>query len=96
MKVASISEAKDRLSAYVDLVRQGQEVLITDRGKPVARLVPLEPGSKAHHDARLVELARLGIIRLPLKPPPRRLPKPVKLRKPVDVVRLIAADREGR
>lgn len=96
MKTASISEAKDRLSAYVDLVRQGQEVLITDRGKPVARLVPLEQGSKAHHDARLIELARLGLIRLPLKPPPKRLRGPVKLRRPIDVARLIAEDREGR
>ena len=36
------------------------------------------------------------IIRLPLKPPPKRLPRPVKLKREIDVVRLIAEDREGR
>ena len=96
MKSASISEAKSRLSAYIDRVRRGETVVITDRGKPVARLAPLEPGSKLDQDAHLAELARLGIIRLPLKPPPKRLPRPVKLKREVDVVRLISEDREGR
>ena len=96
MKSASISEAKNRLSAYIDRVRRGETVVITDRGKPVARLAPLEPGSKVHEEARLAELARLGIVRLPLKPPPKRLPRPVKLKREIDVVRLITEDREGR
>jgi hypothetical protein len=47
-------------------------------------------------DARLVELARLGVIRLPRKAPPVRLPGPVKLKRPSDAVRLIAEDREAR
>ena len=93
MKTASISQAKNRLSAYVDMVRRGESIVITDRGRPVARLAPLEPGSKAHADARLAELARLGIIRLPLRPPPKRLPKPIKLRKTVDVVQMVAEER---
>lgn len=38
MKTASISVAKNRLSAFVDLVRAGETVTITDRGTPVARL----------------------------------------------------------
>lgn len=96
MKTASISEAKNRLSAYIDRVRRGETVVITDRGKPVAQLAPLEPGTPAHHDAQLAELARLGIVRLPQKPPPKRLRGPVSLRTPVDVTRLIAEDREGR
>lgn len=93
MKSASISEAKNRLSAYIDRVRRGETVVITDRGRPVARLAPLEPGSKLQHDAHLEELARLGIVRLPLKPAPHRLPKPVKLRKKVDVAKLLSEER---
>ena len=96
MKSASISEAKNRLSAYIDRVRRGETVLITDRGRPVARLAPLEPGTKAHEHAQLDELARLGIVRLPARPPLKRPPTPVKLRKRMDAVRLIAEDREGR
>ena len=33
-------EAKNRLSELLDLVEEGQEVMITRHGKPVARLVP--------------------------------------------------------
>src|SRR3989442_1226313 len=38
--VASISEAKNRLSALIDHVRAGDTVVIVDRGIPVARLEP--------------------------------------------------------
>ena len=36
---ASVSEAKNRLSHFLRLVRGGEEVEIMDRGTPVARLV---------------------------------------------------------
>ena len=37
-------EAKNKLGTLLDWVANGEEVLITRRGKPVARLVPAEPG----------------------------------------------------
>ena len=40
MKRAGIREARQNLSALIAEVRKGHEVTITDRGKPVARLVP--------------------------------------------------------
>ena len=40
MKTASISQLKNGLSSYVDLVRAGESVLVTDRGVVVARLEP--------------------------------------------------------
>jgi prevent-host-death family protein len=43
MKEAGIREARQNLSALIDEVRKGHEVTITDRGKPVARLVPPRP-----------------------------------------------------
>ena len=36
-------EAKNRLSALLDLVEQGEEILITRNGKPIARLSPATP-----------------------------------------------------
>ncbi|MBK8767257.1 MAG: type II toxin-antitoxin system Phd/YefM family antitoxin [Burkholderiaceae bacterium] len=36
-------EAKNKLSALLDLVAQGEEVVITRHGKPVARMVPAVP-----------------------------------------------------
>lgn len=40
MKEAGIREARQNLTALIDEVRKGHEVTITDRGRPVARLVP--------------------------------------------------------
>ena len=40
MQKAGIREARRSISALIEVVRKGREILITDRGKPVARLVP--------------------------------------------------------
>jgi prevent-host-death family protein len=55
---ASISELKNRLSAYLDRVRAGETVVVTDRGIPVARLEPT--GDVA---ARVGRLEREGLVR---------------------------------
>ena len=39
----SIRDMKNRLSKYLKLVRTGKEVVITDRGRPVARLTLVKP-----------------------------------------------------
>jgi prevent-host-death family protein len=46
MKKAGIREARQNLSALIDEVKKGREIVITDRGKPVARLAPLEKRSR--------------------------------------------------
>jgi prevent-host-death family protein len=62
MKKASITEAKNNLSALIDGVKGGSPVLIVDRGRPVARLEPV--GGLPHdHDSRLARLVREGIVR---------------------------------
>ncbi len=60
MTTAGIGELKARLSAYVARVRAGEEVTITDRGRPVARIVPV-PGSEPSA-AELEELVRAGVV----------------------------------
>ncbi len=40
MRKAGIRETRQNLSALIEEVKRGREVLITERGKPVARLVP--------------------------------------------------------
>lgn len=83
MKIASVSQTKNQLSALLDLVRQGETVLIMDRDRPVARLEPVRPEGDEETEARLVELERAGIIRRPktakipdlLKQPPPVLPR---------------------
>ena len=39
----NIDEAGARINELVDLARQGQEVVITDEGRPTARLVSIPP-----------------------------------------------------
>ncbi len=43
MKRAGIREARQNLSTLIEEVRKGGEIVITDRGRPVARLVPYAP-----------------------------------------------------
>lgn len=42
----TLAEAKAHLSALIDAVERGEEVVITRRGKPVARVVPERPRGK--------------------------------------------------
>jgi prevent-host-death family protein len=60
MRTASISEAKNKLSALLDRVRAGETILILDRGIPVAQL---GPANEMPEDARLARLERAGIVR---------------------------------
>ena len=46
MVMANISEAKAQLSALIEKVLAGQEVIIGKAGKPVAKLVRYEPTEK--------------------------------------------------
>lgn len=63
MKRATISETKNQLSALLDRVRHGESVLVTDRGRPVARLEPIAGADAGSDEARLARLERAGVIR---------------------------------
>lgn len=63
MKKASITETKNRLSALLDLVKQGESILITDRNVPIARLEPIP--EEGFDKAKMVRLERCGILKRP-------------------------------
>lgn len=44
MQTVGVFEAKNRLAALLDEVERGGEVVITRRGKPIARVIPAVPG----------------------------------------------------
>ncbi len=44
MQIVGVFEAKNHLTALLDEVEEGHEILITRRGKPIARLVPANTG----------------------------------------------------
>jgi len=61
MKRATVTEAKNGLSALLDRVKAGETILITDRGRPVARLVRADTADDT--EGRLARLERAGILR---------------------------------
>jgi prevent-host-death family protein len=63
MKTVNISDLKARLSAHIQLVRDGEEVLVCDRNQPVARIVPCHVEGRSEQERRLV--AR-GVLTPPL------------------------------
>lgn len=72
MKQIGAFEAKNRLGQLLDLVEQGEEVIITRHGKQVARLVPPKTGfsrTQAREAAeRIREMSRgVRLEGLPLK-----------------------------
>ena len=64
MEQVGIAELKKRLSEYLARVKAGVEILVADRGRPVARLVPISPDAFPDEDKRLLDLQRRGLIRL--------------------------------
>ncbi len=59
MSTVNLFDAKNRLSALIDQVEEGQEVTITRRGKPVARLVPVATQADRAQEA----VAKLHVLR---------------------------------
>ena len=54
---------RDRLTRYVARVRRGRRVVVTDRGKPVAVLVPYKgAGESPQAEARLAKLLSSGHV----------------------------------
>jgi len=64
MKIVNISDLKAKLSAHIQSVKDGEEVLVCDRNKPVARIVPCRFTDHSDQEQRLV--AR-GVLTPPLK-----------------------------
>jgi prevent-host-death family protein len=93
MKTATISEAKNHLSELLAKVKQGETVLILDRDKPVARLVPIEATDRTD-DERLADLERRGIIRRAAKRPRKTLPAPIDWPEGDSLLEALLRDRE--
>lgn len=62
MKRAAVSRLKASLSEFIRRVKRGEEVIVTERGKPVARLVPFHQAESFEED--LLEMAKDGLVRL--------------------------------
>lgn len=63
MKFTAVSKLKAAFSEHLELVKAGEEVIVMERGRPIAKIVPL-PRDTSMTAPHLLELARLGLIRL--------------------------------
>ncbi len=68
MTVVGVRDLKNRLSAHLDRVKGGEEIMVTEHGRPIARLSPV--GADVD---RMTALVDAGIVRPP-KAAARRLP----------------------
>ena len=66
MRTVNIADLKNRLSAYLQLVRNGEEIVVKDRDLPVAQISPYRFHDLAEEDRQLVAA---GV----LKPPRKRV-----------------------
>ena len=62
MKTTTVSKLKASLSKYLRSVKAGEEVLITERGRPIAKLTPAEKSEMLPDE--LIEMEKHGLIKL--------------------------------
>jgi prevent-host-death family protein len=94
---AGVAELKAGLSRYLERVKAGHEVLVTDRGQPVAKLVPIT--ADARRGTRRERLVREGLLvpgRGRVRASLRRPPAGSAARGRAVLEALIEERREGR
>jgi antitoxin (DNA-binding transcriptional repressor) of toxin-antitoxin stability system len=76
MKTVGLKVLKNKLSAYVRLAASGETVLVTDRDRVVAELVPPQPEHKNLKEESIIERGvregwiKPATVKGPLPPPP--------------------------
>lgn len=85
-------ELKVRLGSYLRRVRQGQTLVVTDRGRPVAELRPMPRGNR---DAVLARLEAEGVVTRPIK---RTLApfRPIELERGASLSDAVLEERKDR
>jgi prevent-host-death family protein len=86
-------ELKTRLGTYLNRVRRGETILVTDRNEPVAELRPV-PGATNPNLAGLRTAAAAGIVTLPVRPAPSRF-TPIRSRGTL-ASSAVSSDRDDR
>ncbi len=78
-------ELKNNLSAYLDEVAEGATIVVTERGRPVARIVAID-----QQTSRLADLIAAGVVQPPTSRVRRR---PAKLIEATGTVSDLVADQ---
>ena len=62
MQSAAVSEIKASLSEYLGKVKAGEEIMITERGRPIARIIPLRRDQQVA--GQLEHLEKRGLVKI--------------------------------
>jgi prevent-host-death family protein len=74
MSTVGVKELKNRLTQYLRRTKQGEEVIVTERGNPIALIQPIKSAERAVSlEARLANLAAQGLVALPTQKPLKRV-----------------------
>lgn len=98
MQTTGVAELKASLSEFLARVKAGDEVLITERGRPIARIIPVESTSL---EEGVQQLIHKGVVRPPRKRMDESFLEELLARVPADpdgavLAALLAERREGR
>jgi len=92
MSTVGVKELKNRLTQYLRRTKQGEEVVVTERGKPIAVIQPIQSAAPVVSlQARLARLAAQGLVVLPTHKPLKKV-RMVKVSGP-PISRAILEDR---
>ncbi len=91
MSSVGVRELKNRLTHYLRRAMRGEEVIVTDRGKPIALLQPIESARQVRsQEAQLAQLAAQGLLTLPTRKASRF--RPIRAKGPL-ASQMILEDR---
>ncbi len=88
-----LREANQHFSRIVRAVRKGEEVLLTDRGRPIARVTPVPRLSE--QEASIQRMIAEGLLRPAEKRGPMPPRKPIRIKGP-PIVETIREERDSR
>ncbi len=66
MVIVGVRDLKAKLSEYLDKAKSGDEIVVTEHGKPIARLIK-EPEKQKSTIEKIYSLVEKGLIELPTK-----------------------------
>jgi prevent-host-death family protein len=79
MSSVGVRELKSRLTHYLRRTKHGEELVVTERGRPIALLQPIQSaGPVKSLEARLAQMAAQGRVALPTRKPLSRV-RPVRV-----------------
>ena len=74
MSTVGIKKLKNELTQYLRRTKNGEEVIVTERGRPIALIQPIRSAQNLEsREARLAQLAAQGIITLPTQKPLKKV-----------------------